>query len=180
MRELVDRTRVLRFLKELARAATSPGRVYLTGGSTAVLFGWRGNTLDIDLRFEPDSDALLRAIPRLKDELQVNVELASPNDFLPELPGWRERSLFIAQEGKLTCLHFDPYAQVLAKLERGHDKDLVDARALVASGRVESAELMRLFERIEPDLYRFPAISPAAFRRAVEAFVRSIAGPDLS
>lgn len=171
MRTLVDPSRVRQFLKELGRAATTPVRVYLTGGSTAVLMGWRGTTLDIDLRFEPDSDPLLRAIPRLKDDLQVNVELASPLDFLPELPGWRERCLFIGQEGKLTCLHFDPYAQVLAKLERGHGKDLEDAQALVAAGLVDRAELMRLFERIEPDLYRFPAVSPPAFRRAVEAFV---------
>jgi hypothetical protein len=29
-------------------------RVYLTGGSTAVIEGWRETTIDVDLRFEPD------------------------------------------------------------------------------------------------------------------------------
>jgi hypothetical protein len=31
--------------------------MYLTGGATAVLEGWRNSTVDIDVRFEPDSDA---------------------------------------------------------------------------------------------------------------------------
>ena len=35
-------------------------------------------------------DALFRALPRLKEELRINVEIASPAHFIPELPGWRE------------------------------------------------------------------------------------------
>lgn len=58
-------------------------RLYLTGGATAVLEGWRDATVDIDVRFEPDSDAALSRIKDLKEELAVNVELASPLDFLP-------------------------------------------------------------------------------------------------
>jgi hypothetical protein len=44
------------------------------------------------VRFEPESDAVLRELVALKDRLGINVELASPPDFIPELPGWRERS----------------------------------------------------------------------------------------
>ena len=32
--------------------------IYVTGGATAVLEGWRGSTIDVDVRFEPESDAL--------------------------------------------------------------------------------------------------------------------------
>jgi hypothetical protein len=35
--------------------------MYLTGGSTAVLEGWREATVDVDLRFDPEADELLRA-----------------------------------------------------------------------------------------------------------------------
>ena len=41
MRALVDARRVERFLEALGAAARSPARVYLTGGATAVLEGWR-------------------------------------------------------------------------------------------------------------------------------------------
>ena len=60
-------------------------RIYLTGGSTAVLEGWRESTIDVDLRFEPEADELLRALPALKESLGVNIELASPTDFFSPL-----------------------------------------------------------------------------------------------
>jgi hypothetical protein len=36
---------------------------------------------------------------------------------------------------------------------------------------VQVERLLSYFEEIEPNLYRFPAIDPKTFRRAVEAFV---------
>ena len=96
----------------------APARLYLTGGATAVLEGWRGTTVDIDVHLEPDTDELLRRIPELKERLGVNVELASPAQFIPELPEWRERSRFIERAGALDVFRFDPYSQVLSKLER--------------------------------------------------------------
>src|SRR4051812_25695619 len=98
VRPPVGSTRLRGFARELGRHASRDTKLYLTGGATAVLRGWREATLDIDIRFEPESDELLMAIPRLKEELDVNVELASPPDFVPELSGWRERSPFILRE----------------------------------------------------------------------------------
>src|ERR671914_378065 len=92
MRQRADPDRIQAFLRALGRAAKTDVRVYLTGGATAVLEGWRGTN--------------------------VNVELASPVDFLPELPEWRERSPFVRREGRLDVHHFDPYSQALSKLER--------------------------------------------------------------
>lgn len=43
---------------------------------------------------------------------------------------------------------------------------------MIAGGLVEKAKLLELFDAIEPALYRFPAIDPPSFRRAVEAVVR--------
>lgn len=120
MRELADADRIRRFMKAIGRAAEQPGRVYFTGGATAVLHGWRDSTIDIDVKLEPEQDAVLRAIATLKDELAVNVELASPPDFIPAPEGWAERSPFVGQEGRLSFFHFDLYSQALAKIERGH------------------------------------------------------------
>jgi Nucleotidyltransferase of unknown function (DUF6036) len=171
MRPLADAKRVERFIEALGREARTAIRVYLTGGATAVLEGWRETTVDVDLKLAPDADDVLRAIPRLKEEIGINVELAAPDQFIPELPGWRERSRFIRQVGQVSFFHYDFYAQALAKLERGHDKDLGDVAEMLRAGHVERPELLRLFETIEPLLYHFPAIDPATFRRAVEETV---------
>lgn len=153
----------------LGRAASAEGRVYLTGGATAVLSGWRPTTVDVDLALVPEQDAVLRAIPALKESLRLNVELASPADFIPVPPGWEERSPFIVQAGRLAFHHFDLYAQALAKVERGHAQDVADVRELLRRGLVEPEGAWRYFERIAPELYRYPALDPAAFRRAMAA-----------
>jgi hypothetical protein len=169
MRRPLDRERLLLFLRALAAEAPTETRLYLTGGATAVLLGWRASTIDIDVKLEPESDRLLRAIPPLKVRLEMNVEMASsPGDFIPELPGWRERSPFAGREGKLSFYHYELAAQALAKIERGHAQDLGDVREMLARGLVGREELLAAFAQIEPLLYRYPAIAPATFRSAVE------------
>ena len=154
-------------MHDLATRSGGVGRVYLTGGATAVLLEWRDTTVDIDIKILPEDDRVLRVIPELKEKLGINVELAAPSDFIPPLPGWEERSLFIAREGTLFFHHYDFYAQCLAKIERGHRKDEIDVRRMIESGLVRPERLRELFEAIFPELYRYPAIDPASFRQAV-------------
>lgn len=168
MRELADAERIRQFMRAFGAAAEQGADVYFTGGATAVLVGWRSTTIDVDIKVEPELDSLLRAIPQIKDEFRINVELASPMDFIPVPDGWKERSISVGREGKVSFHHFDPVAQALAKLERAHDRDLADVSALVGAGLVEPAQALEVFAQIEPDLYRFPAIDRAAFRQAVE------------
>ena len=168
MRDLADEAHIEQFMRELGRAAKAEGRVYLTGGATAVLHGWRESTIDVDIKVVPDSDELLREIPKLKERLNLNVELAAPSDFIPVPGGWEERSPLIRREGKISFHHFDPVAQALAKAERGHEQDLLDVKELIASGLVDPADAREQFESIQPELYRFPAIDPDSFRRSVE------------
>ena len=172
MRDLATAESVRALVRELGRAASAPTRLYLVGGATAVIEGWRATTIDVDVRIEPDDD-LLRALPAIKERLDINVELASPADFLPELPGWRERSPFVMREGQVEVFHFDLYSQVLAKLERGFAQDLADVDAMLASGAVDPSRLLELFAAIEDQLYRFPAVEPGELRRAVEQVTRA-------
>lgn len=174
MRRLADEARIRRFMRELGRAARRPARVYLTGGATAVLSGWRASTIDVDLKLVPDDDALLRAIPDLKESLQVNVELASPVDFIPVQDGWEDRSRFIVQEGPLAFYHFDLTAQALSKIERGHAQDVEDVGAMIRRGLVQPSALRAAFEAIAPQLYRYPAVDPGSFRRALEDVLASV------
>jgi hypothetical protein len=168
VRRQADRERIGRFLRELGRRTTTQATVYLSGGATAVMHGWRPSTIDIDLRLEPDADDILRAMAALKEELETNVELASPLDFIPATPGWRERSRFVGQEGPLTIRHMDMYAQALAKIERDHALDRSDVLSMLRSGIVAPDELRRLFDAIEPQLYRYPAVNPGSFRAQLE------------
>ena len=168
MRELTDAECLRRFMHALGAEAERETRVYFTGGATAVLIGWRRTTIDADIAIVPESDRLLRALPGLKESLRMNVELASPAHFIPELPGWEQRSPFIAREGKLSFHHYDLYAQALAKIERGHTLDRQDVAEMLRRGLVEPARLREFFAEIEPKLYRYPAIDPASFGRAVD------------
>ena len=92
MRALVDAPRVERLMRALGQAAEADTRVYFTGGVTAVLFGWRPSTIDVDLKIVPDHDRLYRALPELKEQLAMNLELAAPDDFIPVKAGWLEES----------------------------------------------------------------------------------------
>lgn len=168
MRGVADAERIGAFMRALGREADSEGACYFTGGATAVLVGWRDSTIDVDILLVPESERLLRAIQHIKEDLQVNVELASPSDFIPVPAGWEERSVFVAREGRLSFSHFDPCAQALAKLERAHVQDLGDVQALLAHDLVDAKAAVAYFEQIEPELFRFPAIDPRSFRRRVE------------
>src|SRR5438132_3407143 len=154
MREPITADSLQAFMKELAAAAKTPSRVYLVGGATSVLLGWRESTIDVDLKIIPESDEILRSLPRLKEHLHINIELASPDDFIPPLPGWQERSQFIQQEGKLSFYHYDFYAQTLAKLERRHELDRADVAQLFESGLIKPAKLLEMFSAIEGELHR--------------------------
>jgi len=169
MRAKADREGIKAFARALGRVAPRGTKLYLTGGATAVVEGWRASTLDVDVRFEPESDEVFRRLAELKDELDLNVELASPPDFIPELPGWRERSPFVFRAGHIDVHHFDPYSQALSKVERGFDLDLEDVSAMLERELIETAELRRLFAAIEPELFRYPAIDPPSFRVRLDA-----------
>lgn len=97
----------------------------------------------------------------------INIELASPPDFVPELPEWRERSPLVFRTGNLDVHHFDPYSQALSKLERGFARDLRDVRAMIDRGMVDPVVLGQLYDRVERQLYRYPAIEPRVLGRRV-------------
>jgi hypothetical protein len=173
IRAPVDASRVRAFVERLGRRSVVEATVYLVGGASAVLMGWRATTRDLDLRIEPEAATgpLGDVILALKGELEINVEFASPPDFIPELPGWRDRSRFVARSGSITVRHFDFYSQALAKTRRGIDADMPDVAAMLARGLVERETAWSLYEAIVPELPRYPAIDEPSFRaRMVAAF----------
>ncbi len=75
MRSLVDAPKVREFMKALGRVIRTETRVYVVGGVSAVLEGWRPSTVDLDLKIVPDEEAY-RELSQLKEQLGVNIELA--------------------------------------------------------------------------------------------------------
>jgi hypothetical protein len=173
MRPPADAEKIRRLLEELGRRARGPGRVYLAGGATALLIGWRANTVDVDLKLDPEPEGIFEAIAALKDDLDVNIELASPDQFLPALPDWRRRSVFIGRHGDVEFFHYDLRGQALAKLARGHDRDLLDVEAMLEHDLVSIAELRSALETVRPGLLRYPALDAAAFERRVRRFLEA-------
>lgn len=171
MRDAADLNRIQRFMRELGERSRERSRVYLTGGATAVLHGWRNSTIDVDVKLVPEHDDLFRTIQDLKETLRLNVELASPVDFIPVRSDWEDRSPFITREGQIAFHHFDFCAQALSKIERDHDQDRRDVRQFVDRGLISREQLGAYFEAIAPLLYRYPALDPGRFRQRVQAIV---------
>lgn len=86
-REISNAAKVRLLMRHIGEQATAPGRVYLVGGSSAVLVGWRETTVDVDLKLDPEPGGVFAVIACAKEELHMNVELAAPDEFIPPLPG---------------------------------------------------------------------------------------------
>ncbi|OBQ05554.1 MAG: hypothetical protein AN482_16225 [Anabaena sp. LE011-02] len=171
MRANIDTQKLERLMQVLGREAQGSGCIYFTGGASALLIGWRNSTVDVDFRLDPEPPGIFQAIAKLKQELNINIELASPQDFLPPLPGWRDRSVFIGKQGQISFYHYDFTAQALSKLSRGFDRDIKDIEAMYKQKLFSLSNLRDCFEAISPELIRFPSLNPDMLRSRVEKFI---------
>ncbi len=175
MRDELTRERLDALMREIARTAPRRGsyRVYLVGGGTAVYAGWRASSIDADLFSE--QEAVFHDIQGIKERLNVNVEFARPEHFVPALRGSAGRHLFIETIGRVSFFHYDPYSQILSKIVRGFQRDVDDARHFVESGMVEGPKLRDLVEGIPTPAYsKYPSLSRPAVVGAVDAFLSEL------
>lgn len=173
MRTPANAERIRRFMERLGAAVRSEGRVYLTGGASALLIGWRDSTMDIDLHPDPEATGFFEALPALKDGMDLNIKLAAPFHFIPELPDWRSHSVFVARHGMLDFYHFDFYSQALSKLERGHERDLRDVDQMKARKLITPEQVALFFTRIRPQLIRYPALDEDRFSAGVQRYLEA-------
>ena len=169
MRQLTTRERIERLMREMGRGVQSDGSIFFTGGATAVLLGWRETTMDVDLKADPEPTGFFECLPRLKEELDINIELAAPDQFVPALNDWRARSQLIERHGKVDFFHYDFYGQALAKIERGHPRDRLDVGEMIVGGLVAPEQLAELFAEVESELIKFPAIDAGSLSARVSA-----------
>ena len=69
MRHETQADDIRHFMRELGVALRDEGRIYFTGGVSAVLHGWRQMTVDIDLRSEPEPAGFFEALHALNSAL---------------------------------------------------------------------------------------------------------------
>lgn len=172
MRPPIDRLRVHYFLVKLGMAFRHPGRLYLVGGATLVYEGLREQSLDIDIDYEvtPEHEAeFSRVITVLKEELQINVELASPGHFIPLPAGWKDRARHVGRFGLVDVFHFDLYSTALSKIERGREGDYQDVLAMLRGGQIELEPLRHAFANI------LPRLEAESLKRNPERFKRNFA-----
>lgn len=172
MRPPIDRLRVHYFLVKLGIAFKHAARLYLVGGTTLVYEGLREQSLDIDIAYEVENKfeaEFANTIRLLKDELQINVEQASPGDFIPLPAGWKERAKFVGRFGQVDVFHFDLYSTALSKIERGREGDYQDVIALLDAGQIEMAELREALANI------MPRVEQESLKRNPERFKRNFA-----
>ncbi|MBI3957562.1 MAG: hypothetical protein HY328_02045 [Chloroflexi bacterium] len=107
----------------------------------------------MDITFEvtnEDHSRFVAIVRELKESLSLNIEEASPAEFIPLPAGHRERSEFIGRYGQLDVFHFDLYSTALSKIERGTENDFADVLSLLGSGRLEIVQLTAYFQEILP------------------------------
>lgn len=175
MRNELTRDRLRELMGDLARSAPAGEvyRVYLVGGATAVVEGWRTATIDADLH--ADREGVFRDLSAIKERLGLNVEFARPEQFVPPLAGSAGRHVSIERVGDVEFFHYDPYAQLFSKIVRGFRKDLLDAEHFLRSGMVDPDCFRDLVRAIgDPAYAKHPNLDRGAVEDAVDEFLASI------
>jgi Nucleotidyltransferase of unknown function (DUF6036) len=101
--------------------------------------------------------------------MNINIEFASPGDFLPLPTQWETRSEFIKRYHQVDVFYFDWYSITLSKMQRANRQDVLDVQLLVRQGCVEVHELDRLYQDVlakigqPPYDQLFPNLSPQQF-----------------
>jgi hypothetical protein len=133
MRPNVDKARIEDFLKNLGRIFRKPGRLYLVGGAALVHLGVRtGSTMDIDIEISGENEGeMIEAIRQLIQQMNINIEFASPHDFMPLPKHWLTQSQYVGRYGAIDVFYFDFYSIALSKMQRGSTLDINDVKLLL-------------------------------------------------
>jgi len=168
MRPTVDKAEIERFLRTFGQHYRKAGRLYIAGGAALVHAGIRsGRTQDIDVEVT-DGDMLL-TIDHLKNRLHLNIEIASPKDFIPVPSQWEAMSQYVGRYGNTEVFYFDFYSVALSKIDRGTTRDLQDVQLLVQQRAIDLSTLDVAFQDVMGQVQtpqgrmRYPRFDPTAF-----------------
>ncbi len=154
MRPNVDKARIEDFLKNLGRVFRKPGRLYLVGGAALVHLGIRsGFTQDIDVEVAGnDAGDMFTSIRGLVEQMNINVEFASPRDFIPLPSQWETHARYVGRYGAIDVFYFDFYSIALSKIDRGNTRDINDVKLLLEQGIITLEELDIAYREVLPQV----------------------------
>ena len=171
-----DKAVIESFLQQLGKTFRKPARLYLVGGAALVHMGVRsGFTQDIDVQVSGASEGdLIVAIQRMIERMQINVEFASPVDFIPLPRQWEAHARFVGRYGMIDVFYFDFYSIALSKMERSNSRDIADVQLLVQQGIITLDELDNAYQEVLAQLGkgRYPRITPKRFTERYQAVRR--------
>jgi hypothetical protein len=115
------------------------------------------------------SSGVVSRVPRWR---RHGIEFARPEDFVPPLAGSEGRHVFIETVGNVSFYHYDPYAQLVSKVVRGFDRDMLDAGHFIRSGMVDPERFRSLVHGIQDTAFaKYPALSRRAILEVVDGFL---------
>jgi hypothetical protein len=182
VREPVERAKILRFLEVLGRRLHRPVRFYLVGGSIFVDLGLRGTTVDLDYVVQSDEQDAIeefeRLVPRLKNELKINLKPASPADFLPLPDDVLAHSRYVRSFGNVHVYYFDLASTVISKVARGAERDLGDVEAMVRAGEVSWTEVQARWQQVRGSKRGWIRYDPVTIEARLEMMRRRLEGQE--
>jgi hypothetical protein len=179
MRHNVTKADIEKFLMALGRGFRKAGRLYLAGGAALVHMGLRGgSTMDVDVVIETtDEDAMVTAIRRIVEQMQINVEFSSPGDFIPIPTQWMTQAKYIGRYGSVDVFYFDFYSVALSKISRGNDRDLLDVKLLLQQKVITLEGLDEAYREVLPRMGKRPYfnLNPERFAERYAAVRQQLA-----
>lgn len=156
---------VRRFLEKLGEEYESPARLYLIGGSALCLLGSPRRTMDLDfsLAVSETTKKLRNAMAAVADQLHVELEVITIEEFVPVPANASLRHKFVGQFGQIDVYVFDPYTLALSKLARGLETDIQDILFMLNHDLLESRQLMAFVEEATSVAWEYD-IDPADLR----------------
>ena len=95
---------------------------------------------------------MFNAIRQLVRQMNINVEPASPGNFIPLPKQWMAQSKFIGRYGTIDVFYFDFYSIALSKIERGNTRDINDVKLLVQQKVITLEELDAAYQEVLPQV----------------------------
>lgn len=170
----MDEREIIAFLQRLSERVAKPSKIYVLGGSALILLGGSRPTIDIDFVGDDlNISEFQRTIHLLADEMSIEVEPVSINQFIPMPKGSEERNIRIGQFGNLEVYVLDPYAIAISKLDRGFDSDIEDIVFLIQNGFVEYEHLKSMMETALQQSRKFD-LNPASMSKSLKAVLKRL------
>ncbi|TMC14232.1 MAG: hypothetical protein E6J34_23885 [Chloroflexi bacterium] len=107
--------------------------------------------------------------------MNINIEFASPGDFMPLPTQWEARSAFIRRYDQVDAFYFDWYSIALSKILRANEQDITDVQLLLDQEFVDMSELDMLYQNVlgkighPPNDRLFPNLSQEQFSQHYQA-----------